>query len=1849
MSRKTLYVLAGAAVFLVALVVTIILYRDHTARGRLAMQAGINFQPYISAYTSGSISNRSSIQVVFTRDVAPADGVGGEASSSLMKFSPRIKGTLSWVNARTLEFVPAEPLKPDTEFMGRVPLKKLFEGVPKEAEEFAFSFRTIRQQIELTDIFFRAEAQGSNMSAYLQGLLTTADEASLETVESGLSLQQGGKAIGVTLTQGESNCEFVLRSDEIDPNGGGIDLRFSGKVLQCDDLAVTDIELPSQDRFYPYTIDMIDGEAQRIDIYFNRPVSPEQNLTGLIYAEGAYDLRFRVEGNRVSCYPGNRLDGTYTFHITSGLQDYRGQALNDEFTSEMHFTGGKPAVDFLQSGTVLPATGQVQIPFSAQGLRGVDVVVFQIFESNIAQYFQVSSYKYTNELERVGRPVARKTILFEGANDKKNGKSVYALDLSKIISLEPGAIYRVGLSMRPELATYECDGVSNDQPIQDIADMPLPEPSYDGTYYFLYDYDYDWRERNNPCNNYYYMYRGTTWTNILVSNIGLIAKCGEGGEVHVFTTSLTESRPLSGVKVQLLDEQLQVLGEATSDNEGRCQFGARQTGKPMLVIATLGEQSSYLRIKEYDALSMSTFDVSGQTKEKGLQGFFYGERGVWRPGDSIFMTLIVEDKGGVLPASHPVEFTLYNSRGQQIDRTVVPGNELKMYSYVTSTAPDAPTGSYRVVATIGEAKFYKYIRVETVKPNRLKVNLNFDDAVLDGSAPIGFTLASRWLHGAPARNLKAEVDVRFWQLGTPFKEYRDYEFCDMGDDFNSYETTFFNGYLDADGVVRSNARIERPGMAPGMLNATFRTRVYETGGGYSISSTTRPYSPYSSYVGVCAPKSDQYYLETDKKQTFKAVVLDYNGRPVRDAEVAIAVYKLSWNWWWEHDNTSFSSYINSKSVALVDDLGTMTTNGKGEISFNVEIKYPDWGRYVVRLSNRQSGHVASRIVYWDWPSSRPRGADRNAEGSTVLAFTSDKNSYNVGEKAEIRIPTPVGGSLLVSIEDASRVLQTMWVAAQEGETKVEIPVTAAMAPNVYAHVTLIQPYGQTVNDLPLRLYGVIPLMVENPDTHLQPVIDAPEEVRPDGEVRITVKEKKGKPMTFTLAMVDEGLLDLTGFKTPDPWTFFYARQALGVRTMDLFDNVIGAYGGRIGRVLSIGGGDEAAEDGTTNIANRFKPAVRFFGPYQLGKGDKRDIRFVMPEYIGSVRLMAIAAHEGSYGASDQTMAVKSPLMVQATLPRVLATNESLSLPVTIFAMGGKIKKANVTVSAEGPVKTTGMRNQSVTFDSEGDKTISFPIRTTGEQGVARVEVVAESGGETARHTIEIGVRNPNPRTMRMAVRKVTAGQSVTLEESGFTDFDNVEARVEVSGMPPIPASRLLQYMRNYPHRGLESQTSQAFVKMLYPELVQCSKEEQERLAQEVRAFIGRMAQFQLPNGGFCYWPGNSRADYWTTSYVGHFMQAAKARGYRISSSVLSKWIRYQQTEAKQWSPNRTGDNSMLMQAYRLYTLALAGSPQLGAMNRLRENKGLPSNARWRLAAAYGIAGNKNAADKLVSNAPYTVEDYSGDWYCYGSGLRDRAMLLEALTRLQQPEKALGVMQEISTTMSSDGWFSTQEIGFGMLAVCEYAKAIKAGLDDVKGEITTGGRTEKFSTQQGLYSLDATPRVGESIKVNFTNTSKGTLFVTLSASGISPTVVTEPTSNHLALGVSYLSMDGQSIDVRELQQGTDFVVRVDVQNPGLKGDLSQLALQFGLPAGWEARNTSMEGETNFESGSYLYQDFRDDAVYTYFNLTAGQSKTFYFVVSASYCGEFKLPPVRCGALYDGNVNATSAGTLVRVVQ
>ncbi len=1820
-----------------------------------------DYNPSISAFTSGLISNQSTIQVRLSNDLKEEYDANETIENDVFEFSPKLEGVVTWLDSRTLEFKPSSSLPSGTEFKVKLKLSKLNHSKEKD---FEFSFNTIPLNISLDIEGLKSYSSTNLIWNSIKGKLYVSDMVKIEELEDIVIAEQNNRFLNISWDHiSDKEHAFTIDSVERKESKEVVEILWDGKNLGMDFKGSREYSIPALGDFIFMEHSIVQQPEQYISLIFSDPISSSQYLPGLISLSNNTNLDFTVIDNEIKVYPNIRQYGTLELRIEAGIKNVLGFKNNTSKSISLNFEELKPEVRLIGNGVILPDSERLLFPFEAVNLKAVDVKIIKIFEDNIAQFLQVNSLSGSSQLKRAGRLILKKTVDLIPERAINFGEwNAFSLDLSKLIKAEPGAIYRVELSIRKKHSLFHCpdDNADNLQDSRnDFDGINERDLAYWDATNSYYDYEYEnnyynWNERDNPCtDSYFNYYNRKVARNILASNLGIISKKGQDKSMLFAVTDLRTTETLSGVKLELYNYQQQLLASLTTNNEGIAEI--KLEDQPYLLIAKKDDQRGYLNLGSNNTVSLSQFDVGGAFSRKGIKGYIYGERGVWRPGDSIFVHFILEDKLKSLPEDHPVSFELRDPLGKLKKKVTLTKSFHSFYHFTTITRPDDPTGNWNLKVSVGGVHFYKNLRVETVKPNRLKIKLDFgkeklgsEDKRLKGKLEI------KWLHGSVAKNLKSVVEVNFRAMNTRFEKYPEYSFSDRTKNFSSRDRVIFDSRVNSMGEAEINTSIDMKNRSQGMLRAIFTTRAFEEGGNFSINQFSIPYSPYEVYTGIKKPEGDRYgMLITDTLQTFKIVSLDEKGQPVKRNNISVKVLKLNWRWWWHSSNENLASYTgNPEKYQVFSDI--ISTNSEGEGEFKMRIEYPEWGRYLVLVKDETGGHSATQTVYFDWPGYAGRSNRKDPQSANILPFSSDKTKYKVGETATLTIPTSGEGRVFLSIENGTKVFDHYWIKASGEETSFSFTITEEMTPNVYANVSLIQPHSQTANDLPIRMYGVIPILVEDPLTRITPVLTMPDILEPESTIKLEIKEKDGREMTYTVAIVDEGLLDLTGYKTPDPWQEFYAREALGVSTYDMYDFVLGAFGGRIDGVFSIGGGMDEESAEPRKSANRFPPMVRVIGPFHLEKGKRNSHKIKIPNYIGSVRTMIVAGQNGAYGNTEKTTAVRKPLMVLSTLPRVLGPGEEVALPVTVFAMEETVKKVQVQVETGDLVEIQSPK-QEILFDSPGDQTITFRLKIKEKTGVAQIKVNVKSGNESAYHNTEIIVRSPNPEVTQYQYGSIEPGETWEKEISLPGMEGTNTGIIEVFSIPPFDFGRRLKSLLRYPHGCVEQTTSAAFPQLYLTDVVEANEKMKQMTEANVKSAIKSLKSFQLSSGGFGYWPNSTLENDWSTCYAGHFLLEAKEKGYEIPRGMINDWIKYQKKSSRKWSNTKFESNwhkrSLEMtQAYRLYTLALAGEPDLASMNRLREIPELNNMAGWHLTGAYVHAGQKEAAMELVKKLELSWNQYTTpNLYTFGSGLRDRAICLEILTLLDEKAKAVPLVEYIAEQLSSESWYSTQTTAYGLMAMSKYLGVSNTGKEIRYDYAWNNEKEEHAATKHPASVMERDFKDAKTSKIKITNKGNSSLFCRLSLSGVPLAGEEKEFSNNLGMSVSYKSMDGASINVSKLEQGTDFIALVRVSNPGILGYYRDMAISQIFPSGWEIQNMRMfeTGIGNYSQASY--EDIRDDRIYRYFNLGRRESQTFAVKLTATYEGKFYLPGVGCEAMYRKDISALIPGRWVEVVK
>lgn len=1845
-----------------------------------------SWEAHLDDYPKGWIAAEAPLYIRFTHPVVSPEQVDKAFDPDQLKWDLKIPFNLVFTSPTELRITPAERLPSDTSIHLHLSPKGL-DAVEDSLDDFAFEVHTIKQDFDLkVNGLIVLETDDALMQ--LTGSVVTDDTADLEQVKHILSAKANGAKLAIDWSQDSDRKtnRFTINNIERQDKAGVLHLDWDGSAIGSTDKGGRDLGIPAQQAFEVTGASVTHYPQTHIEVQFSDELDKNQNLRGLVSFADKTNVKTEVDGSTLKIFPSTDEPGELELTLNRAIKSAKRRSLGEDYHQSLVIKMVMPQVNFVGQTSILPPGAQISVPFEAAGVDSVQIVAFKVFANNVGEYLQDNTLTSANADVQTGRYLWRK--VYRLPEIPKGDKQRFNLDLTQLMAQHPEGIVRLELRIDRSNSIYHCEQPRPTEPVQGMPDnsdgesyyeREEAEPEWYRQYYGSNGY-YNYSERNNPCNDTYYDYGDNVRSarNFFLSNIGLMAKRGDGKTLNVVATQLTSADPLSNAKITAYNYQLQPIGTGTTDSYGMVEINT--DGVPFYIQARAGDQIGYLRLRNNEALPTNQFDVSGEQVKGGLKGAIYGERDVWRPGDDVFLTFVLEDKSKQLPPKHPVTLDVFDPRGKKVvsQTNVQPVNGF--YTFKFATEESAPTGNYRAVVHVGNRYFDKLLKIETITPNRIKVELTPAASPLSvATMPTQVELFAQWLQGATAKNLKADSELKLLPRKTQFDGYAQFVFDDEARSFTGSSQQVFDGQLDDKGKASFPLDISLSSPPPGMLTAQFVTRVFEESGNFSTIMRPYEFHPYSAWVGLNIPKGSGYMDAISRDEDHDVLVqsLDDKGKPLASRHVQISVYEIGWRWWWDEEEDNIADYINNQNyrAAASEDL---VTDQNGRLVWHLQKNKYDWGRHLVRVCDMDvdsgEGHCASKVVYlgWSWDQGL------KSDAATQLMLSTDKTSYQVGETAKIRLPSASEGRVLLSLENGSRVLQSRWLDLKPNQTDIEIPVTAEMAPNVYANIAILLPHQKRVAETPMRLYGIVPILVENPQTRLQPQVDVPEKVRPETEFSIKVSEQQGRAMTYTLAVVDEGLLGLTNFHAPDLHDNFFKREALGVRTWDLFDQVVGGYGASLERVLAIGGSDAAQDAERKRRERRFPPVVKFLGAFELKAGETREHKVKLPPYMGAVRVMLVAGNTGAenpnakdtaYGTAEKTVTVTQPVTLFATLPRVLGPGEEVALPVNVFVSDAAYQDVSIKVETN-EIFTVVKGEDSLHFSEPGDAIALLRLKVNDRIGKGRVKVTAVSGNESAEQEIYIDSRSANLPTTVSQSKVLQPGETWESPLAPNGMFGTNQASVEVSSLPPLNLEKRLQYLIQYPHGCVEQTTSSVFPQLHLKNLTQMSDAQKQQVDSNIAAGIKRLQRFQHASGGFTYWPGDSYVNDWASNYAGHFLVEAKRAGYNVPGAMFDNWVKYQRSAARDThveGHHYYYDESVL--AYRLYTLALADKAELASMNRLREIFKTTADsevmyyratARWLLALAYQQIGlNDAAADVLGQVTSASIPNYK-DWgYTYGSDMRDRGILIMALNHMaQNSDLAWQLATEEAKSLSSQDWYSTQSIAWALLAMSDFAEKNGTASGEIKFSLKEEGAKDwvSKSTAQIFYS-----QAVASPKLSLRNDQDKPVHVMVSNRGIPANLYEEPGQAGLQMNVAFMTLDNKPLDILHLPQGQDFVAEVTVSadfEHMVKNRIEDIALSAVVPSGWQIRNERLEGSEMPKGIDYM--DIRDDRVLAYFSLWRDYywyyryqdrnrtSVTLRIILNASYAGKFYLPGWNVSAMYDETLFAKNKGNWVEVV-
>ena len=1812
----------------------------------------------VSHATAGLVSPDDVIRVRFVELQVDEGVVGVTLSKKLFSFEPEIAGRAYWLDRRTLVFEPRDDLPAHTRYRGELDLAAL-QG-DAGAEILTLRFEAAGMEVSGSEASFSLADPADPARLLLSGSVTLTQTAELERLRQASSLTleratatRSGRTRAVTLTwePGSDSRTFRFRSAELRRGDAEsvLTLRLDARTLQLGGDYIRAFTVPPLEVMRVVEVAALEeGDRPRLRIDFSDQVDPDADLSGLIALEPPVEHSITVSGR--SLYLDGDLEhgGRTVLRIRAGVRSRWGTVTREEQVREIEFHDLKPRIRFSNAGVFAPPANRRKVRFAVLNVARVRLEIKRVFDSNIGQFLQTERLSSSRDrgdafnesyVQRVGL-VVEDTLLETGG--ARNRWLQNEIDLNPLMEKHENGLYLLSLSFRSEDMLYGTPG-----------EMEAARRNHRFSDYM-----------NDPYSPGYIWAHGRAFKPLIQSDIGLTFKSGHR-RAMVFVARLSDAKPLSGVNVTLRSYQNQILARKTTGRSGVAEFEG--IDEPVFYVEARREGSLSVVKPSEMAWSLSSFDTGGRNPNpEDVSAFIYTERGVYRPGDSIHVALIARHSDGTFPDRLPVTLKLYNPRDQLVHEATGRDGVDGFYLFPLATAAKDPTGTWRAEFLVGATVMVHPLKIETVAPLRLKVDLTPSSSSMGpADRRLGLELTAAYLFGAAAAGLGAEIDLELAGVDRSFATFPAYRFGDESVTFQPVRETLFKGELDAGGAAKVEWTPPPFERVPSAMRAVFRARVFEKGGRPNPGIAAVDVDPYPRYVGMRRPELEYGLARVGSVLPIDIVLVNLEGEAVAGRPLTVRVYRNNTYWWWEYDSREQFQlrFKTDNQTEQVAEAGLVSASSPLRYEFRPESD----GEYLVQVSESGTGgHCAAlfvRAAHWGT-------AARTESGEAELVLRSDKARYSPGERAEISFPAPAEGSILLTVERGAEILSHRWIKPEGTgeEMRVTIPVETDMAPTAYVCVSAIQPHGRTGNDRPLRAYGILPLDIENPDSRFELALDAPETLRPEQRFTVSVRTLDGEPARFTLAAVDEGLLALTRFQTPDPWKFFYQKLRLAVETSDLYAHVIGAGVGELFRTYSIGGGLAGYRESQLGDEQdrRFPPVSLFKGPLRTDDSGTATVQFQLPNTIGAVRLMAVAARGGAYASADRSIPVRSELMVLSSLPRFLGPGDRCEMPVTLFRAAEPGADVDVELEVDGPLRILGAQRQSVSFSGPGERELRFALKAAQAAGPARITVRARDQETRAHEVTELLIRPSSPRIYRSQTVELRPGEEaeLTVPEGGLAGTQH--AGVEIRRRPHLNIDHRLRWLLNFPYACIEQTVSAAFPQLYIEQMA--SGLSAAEIDASINAAIARLRSFQLASGAFAYWPGNARPSVWASNYAGHFALEARSAGYHVPEPLMSRWLSFQRRRALSVQDN------LLERIYRVYLLSLAGEPDRGALNLIFESASmeLSDTQKWLLAAAIRLAGEENRALGLIRDAGLEVRDYQESGGTYGSALRDKAMILSAALHLSRPEIADRLARELSEALSSSSWISTQTCGYMLLALGQYYKSLEKTGDApprLRGRIRLPGEEEREfdSAAPGLF-FELDRGFGETMSVCLDpGGSIERAFLTLNWDGVplhgAPSGDGGPPDGGVAdlqqgleLEREWLDQDGMAVDPGALAQGSTFWGHFRVKNPN-EHAIEEVALVQLLPAGWEIDNTRVSGGSRppwmrkWALNREEYLDIRDNGVMWFFDLpAAGRGEAaldFVIRINAVTVGDFTLPPVVAEAMYNHSFAARRAGRAVSV--
>ena len=1766
-------------------------------------------------YTSlgGVVPKETNFNFTFDEDLAPDSIVGIWQRTKYVEFSPDIKGEFKWISPKELVFSPVQKLSPATKYTAKITKNILKYVDNKKINIDDIDFQTENLSVETVKMYWTKNDKNQDI---VKLAIAFSELIDIDDIDNNLILKYKGSKVKRTLDFTGKNTNLIFSLPDIQKSDDDLfyDLTLAKGILPVGG------NLGTEEPFFekvllqsPYNLQITNVEAEHDGVQGKIKVLCSQKVQAKdvekfidLSPNIAYTIQHNEDGfdllsNKFS------LTEKYQFTLKKGMLGNIGGKLKSDFTKDVTFGNLEPEIKFEKDRSFyLSANGYKNVEAKIVNVKKVKVIISKVYENNLLTSRNNNEWFNTSE------------NYYESYYDDYYYDDYYYYNYSDQVVQD--------IVFEKSYNTSDFEKIGENTLLK--LDFTDKLKGYKGIYHIDIRSDDDrWLSDSRF---------------VSISDIGMIVKNGETF-MSVFTNSISTTNPLQNINLKVFGKNNQLAGEGTTDSEGYARITLINKDvpgfEPALVTAQINNDYNVLMLRD-TKVNMNEFEVGGyRNTPNGLQTFIYPERDMYRPGETVNYACIVRNNQWDSPGNIPLKVEIRTPNGKLLSSYKKTLNNEGSFEAEFATSSSKLTGNYTINVFSSNDVFMgsKNIRIEEFMPDRIKVETTADKKIYQIGEKAKIKILAENLYGTPAANRNYEVDASFSRVRLSPKEFKQFNF-EIKNKTENFAKIFKSGKTNNLGLVNEMLDIPNAYANMGKLQAVVYTTVFDETNRPVNTKNVLDISTQKDYFGIGV---FDYYVATNKPVKIPLVAIDKTNKLSKGAKAKVQIIKHEYKNVLSKEGDYFK--YNSQPYEKVVLEKEMILNSVQYLTYTPDLS----GQYEVRIASvdNKKTYVSNVFYSYAWGSTSNSSFEVSNEGKIEMEF--DKETYQVGDKAKVLFKTPFDGKILVTVE-RENVINHFYLQTKNRAAEYIFPTSEDYIPNAYITATLFKEHKQT--EFPLTVaHGFKSMSVSSTDRKLKVEIKADKSTRSKSNNTITVKTEPNA--NLTIAVVDEGILQVSNFKTPNPFNYFYQNRALQVSSYDIYPYLfkeISASNAKAGD-----DGFDLTKRINPMLNNRVKLVSYWSGMLKADANGNATVNVDIPQFSGSLRVMVVAHKGNAFGNAETKIQVADPLILSSSIPRFFSPGDTAIITTTLNNTTNSVSNAVTAIKCSGPLKVVSNPKLTNSIEAKGETRVEFKVYVQKEIGQAKITITSQALGETFTEETDISIRPASPLLKETGSGFIDAGKkkSFQLANENFIK-SSVDYKVIISKNPMVEFAKDLDYLVQYPFGCSEQTVSSVFPQLYYSEIANALYKQDKNTKEinnNINAAITKLKMRQIFNGGILMWDEMSQENWWVTIYTAHFLIEAKKAGYNVDQAFIDKTLEYIKNRLKsKETVNYYYDRGTKKQiaphevAYGLYVLSLAGKPDKSLMNYYKSKTDLlTADCQYLLAAAFALSGDKQKAKEILPNAYKPMQSDKQMGQSFYSPIRDEALALNALLDIDPNNSAVGEMaMHVSKNLRNSKYINTQERIFSLLALGKIAK--KTNQTKIEAIITSNGK--KITTYNDGILTFSTKDIVEG-KLDIQVNGMGKLYYFYETEGISKDGSFKQEDNYLKIRKTFFNRNGAQISTNSLKLNDLIVVRLTLSS-AYDGTIDNIAISDILPACFEIENPNTDEIPGTEwinnQTSPDYRDIRDDRINLFDNYYGNNAFNYYYVVRVVSRGTYQMGPVAAEAMYNGEYHSYSGG-------